>query len=188
MSQLSWVLSVGAEFWPPTFWLSLLFFFASSFILFFFPPLTLFTIFFTLHFILHPTIYSRKNYFPKLFNTPSFISLNFFFRSLCSWALLLHIHFLVKHIFKLLFSLHKNVILFQWTLFPTFHGKKYHPSFEWNDEEGLLQDPMTVLHIPTWTSRWFFLWFLCLEKCCFHASLKVWWWDIVILLCALVGI
>ena len=78
MSQLNWVLSVGAEFWPPTFWLSLLFFFASSFILFFFPRLTLFTIFFTLHFILHPTIYSLKNYFPKLLNTPSFISLNFF--------------------------------------------------------------------------------------------------------------
>ena len=69
---------MGAEFWPPTFWLSLLFFFASSFILFFFPRLTLFTIFFTLHFILHPTIYSLKNYFPKLLNTPSFISLNFF--------------------------------------------------------------------------------------------------------------
>ena len=25
--------------------------------------------------------------------------------------------------------------------FFTFNGKKYHPSLEWNDEEGLLQDP-----------------------------------------------
>ena len=30
--------------------------------------------------------------------------------------------------------------------FLTSHGKKYHPSFEWNDEEGLLQDPKT--HAP----------------------------------------
>ena len=30
--------------------------------------------------------------------------------------------------------------------FLTFHGKKYHPSLEWNDEEGLLQDPKT--HAP----------------------------------------
>ena len=30
--------------------------------------------------------------------------------------------------------------------FLTSHGKKYHPSFEWNDEEGLLKDPKT--HTP----------------------------------------
>ena len=30
--------------------------------------------------------------------------------------------------------------------FLTFHGKKYHPSLQWNDEEGLLQDPKT--HAP----------------------------------------
>ena len=30
--------------------------------------------------------------------------------------------------------------------FLTFNGKKYHPSPEWNDEEGLLQDPKT--HAP----------------------------------------
>ena len=27
------------------------------------------------------------------------------------------------------------------TYFLTFNGKKYHPFLEWNDEEGLLQDP-----------------------------------------------
>ena len=30
--------------------------------------------------------------------------------------------------------------------FLTFNGKKYHPSLEWNDEEGLLQDPSN--HAP----------------------------------------
>ena len=30
--------------------------------------------------------------------------------------------------------------------FLTFNGKKYHPSLEWNEEEGLLQDPKT--HAP----------------------------------------
>jgi len=30
--------------------------------------------------------------------------------------------------------------------FLTFNGKKYHPSLEWDEEEGLLQDPKT--HAP----------------------------------------
>ena len=32
------------------------------------------------------------------------------------------------------------------TYFLTFNGKKYHPSLEWNDEDGLLQDPSN--HAP----------------------------------------
>ena len=32
------------------------------------------------------------------------------------------------------------------TSFLTFNGKKYHPSLEWNEEVGLLQDPKT--HAP----------------------------------------
>ncbi|KAK4573099.1 hypothetical protein RGQ29_031179 [Quercus rubra] len=30
--------------------------------------------------------------------------------------------------------------------FLTFHGKKYDPTFDWHDEDGLLQDPRT--HAP----------------------------------------
>ena len=108
-----------------TFWLSLLFFFVSSFIIFFFPPLTLFTLFFTLHFLLHPTIFSLKNYFPKLLNPPSLISLNIFFFQILVFLSTFAAHtFLVKPILKLLFSLHKNVILFQWTIFSYFSWKE----------------------------------------------------------------
>ena len=32
---------------------------------------------------------------------------------------------------------------------------------------GSFKTPRPMLHILTWTSRWVFLWFLCLEKCCF---------------------
>ena len=41
-----------------------------------------------------------------------------------------------------------------------------------------------VFHILTWTPRWVFLWVSLLGKKLFHASLKNWWWDIVILLCS----
>ena len=66
--------------------------------------------------------------------------------------------------------------------FLTFHGKKYHPSLEWNDEEGLLQDPK--IHAPHshMDFKVSFFW----EIFFVHASLRVWYWDIVILLlCAL---
>ena len=32
---------------------------------------------------------------------------------------------------------------------------------------GSFKTPKLMLHILTWTSRWVFLWFLCLEKSCF---------------------
>ena len=84
----------------------------------FLPSLLLFTFFFHLIFLLHPTISSLKNYFPKLLNLPLLISLNIFSNP-CVWSSLLHTHFM-KPISKLPFSLHHNAILFQWAFFSYF--------------------------------------------------------------------
>ena len=112
----------GAKFWPP-FFLSFPFSFLLSPSSTFRPPLLLFTFFFHLIFLLHPTISSLKNYFPKLLNLPSLISLNIYiyiyiFRSFWFWP------FFFIPIFKILFSLHKNVILLQWTFFTYFSWKE----------------------------------------------------------------
>ena len=38
--------------------------------------------------------------------------------------------------------------------FLTFHGKRYDPSIEWNDKEGLLQAHLSMLHtLPPRTTR-----------------------------------
>ena len=133
----------GANFWPPFSFVPFSFYaFPSS--LFSLPPLLLFTLFFHLHFLPHYTISSLENHFPKFLNLLSFISLNHFFRSLCSWPLLLQTHFWIPspnfHFFALIMASSKTPSSL------TFNGKKYHPSLEWNEEEGLLQDPKT--HAP----------------------------------------
>ena len=61
--------------------------------------------------------------------------------------------------------------------FLAFHGKKYDPTFDWRDDDGLLQDPKTYAlycHVDTKVS-FFFLWFPYLEKMLLHISLKVSW-------------
>ena len=60
--------------------------------------------------------------------------------------------------------------------FLTFHGKKYHPSLEWNDEEGLLQDPKT--HAPHSkmdfkVSNFFFFFFLKFVDFMFYCKFGV---------------
>ena len=131
---------------PPTFlYLSLfLFFFVSSFSTSL-PPLSLFTLFFHLHFLPHFTISSLGNHLPKLPNLLSFISLNIF-SDLCVLN-----HFFLKPIFLkpiskppfFFFFFALIMSSFKRPSFLTFSGKKYHPSHEWNKEEGLLQDPKT---------------------------------------------
>ena len=112
------------------------FFFFSHFIL---PPLSIFTSFFHLHFLHLPTISSLENHFPKLLNLPSFISLNIFS------DLFILDHLCNKPIFKpsvFAFSMES----YKGPSFLTFNGKKYHPFLEWNEEEGLLQEPK--IHAP----------------------------------------
>ena len=59
------------------------------------------------------------------------------------------------------------------------HGKKYDPTFDWNDDDGLLQDPRTHAphcHVDTKVS---FSLVSLLGKMLLHVSLKVSWRDIV---------
>ena len=64
--------------------------------------------------------------------------------------------------------------------FLAFHGKKYDPTFEWHDDDGLLQDPRTpapYCHLDTKVS---FSLVSLLGKMLLHVLLKVSWLDIVI--------
>ena len=58
--------------------------------------------------------------------------------------------------------------------FVSFHGKKYDPTFEWNDDDGLLQGPRThapYCHVDTMVS---FSWVFLLGKiACFIESFMV---------------
>ena len=145
-----------ANFWPPCS-LSLFFFLLLPSSLFSFPPLSPFTLPFHLHFLLHYTIYSLKNHFPKLLNLPLLISLNIFLDPRVLG------HFFYTPIFVIPIS--KLSFFFALPMasssnrpsFLTFNGKKYHPSLDWNDEEGLLQDPKThVAHSMDFKVRGFF--------------------------------
>ena len=57
--------------------------------------------------------------------------------------------------------------------FLTFHGKKYDPTFDWHDEEGLLQDPKTYAPYSHTNIKVSFSLVYLLGKMLFHASLKV---------------
>ena len=59
------------------------------------------------------------------------------------------------------------------------HGKKYDLTFDWNDDDGFLQDPRThapYCHVDTKVS---FSLVSLLGKMLLHVSLKVSWGDIV---------
>ena len=93
-----WLLSVGAEILaPPLPCLS-----PFSFLLHLsstsLPPLTLFTFFFPLIFLLHVTISSHKKHFSKLLNLPSYIFINISLDS-CILSIFITHPFLVKPIF-----------------------------------------------------------------------------------------
>ena len=115
-------------FWPPTFLcLSLFLYLFYLFIFFFFvssfstslPPLSLFTLFFPLDFLLHLTISSHKKYFSKLLKLPSSISINI---SLDPYVLehFITYPFLVNPIFQNPFSLHQNGFFLQGIFFSCF--------------------------------------------------------------------
>ena len=173
----------GAEFWSPFpfffFFFFLLFSLLSSFFLL--PPLLLFTSFFHLNFLLHYTISSLKKLLSETFQ-PSFTHLpQYLFISLCSWPFLLHTHF-VKLISKLSFSFH-----YQWHRLPIglpfshLMGKNTTHLLNGMIKKGSFMTPRPMLNTLKWASRWVFIFlFLCWEICWFHASLKVWCWDIVI--------
>ena len=76
--QFSYFKCEGPNFGPHFSCLFLFFSFLLSPSSTFLPSLLLFTFFFHLIFLLHPTISSLKNYFPKLLNLPLLISLNIF--------------------------------------------------------------------------------------------------------------
>ena len=57
--------------------------------------------------------------------------------------------------------------------FPNFHGKKYDPTFDWNDEEGLLQGPKTHAPYSHMDIKVSFSLVSLFGKKLFHASLKV---------------
>ena len=87
----------GLKFWPPTS-LFLHFSFLLHLLSTFLPPLTLFTFFFPLIFLLHLTISSHKKYFSKLLILPSSISINISLIA-CVLSIFITHPFLVKPIF-----------------------------------------------------------------------------------------
>ena len=134
-SNLSWLSNSvtkggGGIFGPHLHLFFFSFFFALPSSLFSLPPLSLFTLFFYLHFLPHFTISSLENHFPKFLNL----------LSLCSWPLLLQTIFLKPVskppiFFALIMASSKR------PSFLTFNGKKISPItwMEWG--KGLLQDP-----------------------------------------------
>ena len=92
------------------------------------------------------------------------------------WAFSSHTHFWWNP-----FSCIKKASSSKGSFFLAFHGKKYDPTFDWHDDDGLLQDLRThapYCHVDTKVS--FFSLVSLLEKMLLHISLKVSWWDIVI--------
>ena len=57
--------------------------------------------------------------------------------------------------------------------FLTFHGKKYDPTFDWHDEEGLFQDPKTHAPYSQMDIKMSFSLVSLLGKMLFHVSLKI---------------
>ena len=70
--------------------------------------------------------------------------------------------------------------------FLAFHGKKYDPTFDWRDDDGLLQDPKTYAlycHVDTKVSFFFSLVSLLGKNVVayFTESFMVRYWHLVIL-------
>ena len=142
----------GSKFWPPTSCL-----FPFSFLLHSPstspPPLTLFTFFFLLIFLLYLSIN---------------ISLD-----PCVLSIFITHPFLVKPIFNTHFLCIKMASSSKGSSFLVSHGKKYDPTFDWHDDDGLLQDPRThapYCHVDTKVS---FSLVSLLGEILLHVSLKV---------------
>ena len=101
------------------------FFFFFSFASSFFLSSTINTIHPHLHLAVSssPHHFFSKKYFSKLLNVPSLIYLNIFLDP-CVLDHFCYTPIFVKPIFKPIFSLHQNVIFFQWTLFSYFSWKE----------------------------------------------------------------
>ena len=80
----------------------------------------------------------------------------------------------MKPIFKHIFLCINTASSSNGSSFLTFPGKKYNPTFDWHDEEGLLQDPKThapYSHVDIKVNLFFLV--SLLGKMLFHVSLKV---------------
>ena len=133
------------------------------------PPVALFTFFFPLIFVLHLSISSHKKHFSKLLNLPLSISINIPLDP-CVLSIFITHPFLVKPILC-----NKMTSSSKGSSFLSFHGKKYDPTFDWHDDDGLLQDPRThapYCHVDTNVS---FSSVSLLGKMLLHVSLKVSW-------------
>ena len=161
---------------PPQFVLSLsLFFFfffsfASSFVL----SSTINTIHPHLHLDVSssPHHFFSKKYFSKLLNVPSLIYLNIFLdpcvlEHFCHTPIFGETHFQIH-----LFFAPTCLLLPMDLLFSLFMARNMIQHLIRMMRRGFFKTPRPMLHILTWTSRWVFLRFLCLEKCCFMLHWK----------------
>ena len=74
---------------------------------------------------------------------------------------------------KLIFLCIKKASSSKGSSFLTFHGKKYDPTFDWHDEDGLLQDPRTHAPYCHADTKMSFSLVSLLGKMLFHILLKV---------------
>ena len=139
------------------------------------------------HFFFTSPFLLPKKHFSKLLNLPSLISLNIFLdpcvlENFCYTPIFGETHF-QTHLFfaskcHLLPMDHFFLLLVARNSIHHLNGMM----------RGSFKTPRPMLHILTWTSRWVFSLVPLFGKMLFHVSLKVWWWDIVILLSDIVGI
>ena len=79
----------------------------------------------------------------------------------------------MEPIFKPIFLCIKMSSSSNGSSFLNFHGKKYDPTFDWHDEEGLLQHPKTHAPYSQMDIKVSFSLVSLLGKILFHVSLKV---------------
>ena len=153
----------GPNFGPPLpLSLSFLLLPPSSFL----PPLTLFTLIFTLIFLLPLTIFSQEKNFSKFLKLPLSISLNIsldpcVLEHFCHTPIFGETHFQIH-----LFFAPTCLLLPMDSLFLLFMARNMIQHLIRMMRRGSFKTSRPMLHILTWTSRWVFLWFLCLENCC----------------------
>ena len=133
---------------PSFFFFFFFFFFCFIFFCFFLfslplPPFLLFQSSFPLDFLFYHTISCLENQFSRLPNLIFIISLKI---SLDLWVFE---HLWKTHFQTFNFFLSSMVLPPRPPKFLTFHGKRYDPSIEWIDEEGLLQDPLNHAPYPS---------------------------------------
>ena len=96
------------------------------------------------------------------------------------WAFQSHTHFWWNPFSKTHFLCIKMASSSKESSFLAFHGKIYDPIFEWHNDDGLLQDPITHAPYCHEDTKVSFSLVSLLGKMLLHVLLKVSWWDIVI--------